>query len=346
MRQNQKLSFRFIFIIILIPLFFISGCRKIPGRKTAISETAFYFDTAVTITLYGDENKKYIAQAFELCEYYENLFSKSIPASDVSRINQTSASGIPAAVADDTFRLIQKSIEYSERSNGAFDITTGALSALWDFTGEHPAVPSESMISECLLTVDYRSVLLDVNNNTVMLTKPGTILDLGGIAKGFIADKLKEYLQSRGIRNGIINLGGNILLLQDKPDGSPYSIGLQKPFGTGGETIATLQLTDKSIVSSGIYERYFYENDTLYHHILDTATGYPVTNDLLGVTIISDCSADGDALSTACFTLGTEDGLELVESLPRTEAVFITSDHQLILSSGLKKTGNIIILKE
>ena len=191
MRLDQKFSFRFIFFIILIPISFISGCGKIPNRNTAISDTAFYFDTAVTITLYGEGNKKYIAQAFKLCEYYENLFSKTIPSSDVSRINQTSISGIPAVVADDTFRLIQKSMEYAELSHGAFDITTGALSALWDFTGEHPEIPSESMISECLATVDYRSVLLNVNNKTVMLTNQGTILDLGGIAKGFIADKHK-----------------------------------------------------------------------------------------------------------------------------------------------------------
>ncbi len=346
MRQDQKFSFRFLFLIILIPIFSISGCGKNSNSNTAISDTGFYFDTAVTITLYGEENKQYIAQAFELCEYYENLFSKSIPTSDVSKINENSKSGIPVAVADDTFRLIQKSMEYAELSHGAFDITTGALSTLWDFTGEHPKVPTETMISEYLRTVDYRTVSLDVNNKTVMLMNQGTILDLGGIAKGFIADRLKDYLKSLGIQNGIINLGGNILLLHEKPDGSPYNIGLQKPFGTGGETIATLQLADKSIVSSGIYERFFYENDKLYHHILDTATGYPVANDLLGVTIISDCSTDGDALSTTCFTLGPEEGLALIESLPRTEAVFITSDYRLTLSSGLKKADNIITLKE
>ncbi len=135
MRQDQKFSFRFLFLIILIPIFSISGCGKNSNSNTAISDTGFYFDTAVTITLYGEENKQYIAQAFELCEYYENLFSKSIPTSDVSKINENSKSGIPVAVADDTFRLIQKSMEYAELSHGAFDITTGALSALWDFTG-------------------------------------------------------------------------------------------------------------------------------------------------------------------------------------------------------------------
>lgn len=346
MKQYQNSSLHYILFTILIPIFFISGCGRNHNSNTAVSDTGFYFDTVVTITLYGEDNKKYIDQAFELCEYYENLLSKSIASSDISQINLNSKSGTPTVVAEDTFRLIQKSIDYAELSHGAFDITTGALSALWDFTGEHPTVPNKTAISECLLTVDYRSVSLDVNNKTVMLTKQGTILDLGGIAKGFIADKLKEYLQSQGIRNGIINLGGNILLLQEKPDGSSYNIGLQQPFGNSGETIATLQMTDKSIVSSGIYERYFYENNKLYHHILDTATGYPVENDLLGVTIISDLSIDGDALSTTCFTLGRKEGLALIESLSQTEAVFITSDYRLILSSGLTRTDNIITLKE
>ncbi len=342
--MKQSLKIIIIYINSILSVFLLSGCGN--KQNTPVTDTGFYFDTAVTITLYGENNKKYIEQSFEICEYYENLLSRTIAASDISRINSNSKSGIPTVVTEDTFNLVQKSIEYSKLSHGKFDITIGALSTLWAFNTEQPKIPNSSDITSYLSTIDYNTISFDIDNKTIMLTNPDTIIDVGGIAKGFIADKIKDYLISKGIKHGIINLGGNILLIRNKPEGTPYNIGIQKPFGGKGDVIATLQTTDKSIVTSGVYERYFYENDTLYHHILDPATGYPVQNNLLGVTIISDLSIDGDALSTTCFILGIEEGLKLIESLEDVEAVFINSDYELTLSSGLDITNNIITLKE
>ena len=196
-------------------------------------------------------------------------------------------------------------------------------------------MPPSSAIEAAVKTVDYHGVTLDTENNTVLLQNRDAKIDLGGIAKGYIADRMKELLISRGVQNAIINLGGNVLVLGNKPDGSAYHIGIQKPFAEEGTPLAELPLSDASLVSSGIYERYFEKDGKLYHHILNPATGYPVLNNLLGVTIRSPLSVDGDALSTICFALGLNDGLALIESIPDTEAVFITDDYELHPSSGL-----------
>ena len=156
-----------------------------------------------------------------------------------------------------------------------------------------------------------------------------------GIAKGYIADQMKAYLNQKGITSGYINLGGNVLALGAKTDGSAYTIGIQRPFGEENEAIASVSITDQTVVSSGVYERYFEVDGTRYHHILDTATGYPYDNGLLEVTIITGASVDGDGLSTTCFSLGLEDGMALVESLDATEAIFITDDYEVHTSSGM-----------
>lgn len=166
-----------------------------------------------------------------------------------------------------------------------------------------------------------------------MLTDSKAKLDLGGIAKGFIADKMKAYLQSKKITSGIINLGGNVLTVGEKSDGSDYTVGIQKPFDESGEPICTVKVKDKSVVTSGIYERYYRVDGKLYHHILDTTTGYPVNNNLYSVTIISDSSCDGDALSTTCFALGIDKAKELINSLSGVEAIFVTDDYSIITTS-------------
>ena len=145
-----------------------------------------------------------------------------------------------------------------------------------------------------------------------------------------MADYLKDYLISEGVESALINLGGNILTLGSKPDGTSFNLGIQKPFDKQGTAITSVKVTDSSVVSSGIYERYFEVDNTLYHHILDTTTGYPCDNNLLGVTILSEKSVDGDALSTSCFVLGLDDGVKLIKSLEGVEAIFITEDYELI----------------
>lgn len=313
-------------------LFFCSfsfvGCGR---SKEPVFKSDFYFNTVITITLYGEENASYIDDCFKLASHYENLFSNTIADSDISKINN--ANGTPVTVDDDTIELLQKGIYYGDLSQGQFDITIGKLSSLWDFPNNSGTVPSESDIEATLSTIDYHAIVID--GNEVSLSNPDAMIDLGGIAKGYIADKMKDYLNEKGITSGMINLGGNVLTLGDKPDGSNYNIGIQKPFSDDGTAIASVEVSDETVVSSGVYERYFYVGDNFYHHILNPKTGYPYDNNLLGVTIICPKSVDGDGLSTTCFALGLEDGMKLIESLDDTEAVFITDDYELHTTSGI-----------
>ncbi len=313
-------------------LFFCSfsfvGCRR---SKEPVSKSDFYFNTVITITLYGEENASYIDDCFKLASHYENLFSNTIADSDISKINN--ANGTPVTVDDDTIELLQKGIYYGDLSQGQFDITIGKLSSLWDFPNNSGTVPSESDIEATLSTIDYHAIVID--GNEVSLSNPDAMIDLGGIAKGYIADKMKDYLNEKDITSGMINLGGNVLTLGDKPDGSNYNIGIQKPFSDDGTAIASVEVSDETVVSSGVYERYFYVGDNFYHHILNPKTGYPYDNNLLGVTIICPKSVDGDGLSTTCFALGLEDGMKLIESLDDTEAIFITDNYELHTTSGI-----------
>ena len=170
---------------------------------------------------------------------------------------------------------------------------------------------------------------------------PKARLDLGGIAKGFIADEMRKYLNNKGITTGIISLGGNVLTLGPKEKDSNYTIGIQKPFAESGTPLGKLSIKDASVVTSGIYERYFRVDNTLYHHILNTKTGYPVENSLDQVTIISSISMDGDALSTTCFALGEKEGMKLIEETDGVEAIFVTHDGTIMTSSGVGKNTDI-----
>ena len=331
------------FYILFISIFSLIIFSSCTNNSKQLTKTNFYFDTVITITLYNS-NTDLIDECFDLCEKYENIFSNSIPESDISKINSNSKKGIPTLVSDETIELLNKSLDYCKLSNGKFDITIGSLSSLWDFgTISKNTVPNSNDIENIVSNIGYEQI--KINKNEVLLTNPNISLDLGGSAKGYIADKIKEHLLSKGVKKGIINLGGNILLIGSKENNSNYNIGIQKPFDKEGNTITVVSAKDKSIVTSGVYERYFYKNNILYHHILDTKTGYPVNNDLLSVTIISPNSVDGDILSTTAFLYGLEDGIKLIESLDGIEAIFIDSNYKLHLTSGLKDNDGIVSIK-
>lgn len=327
--------------ILLISILFLTSCASSTTTDTSpISKTNFFFDTVVTISIYDSTDETIIDGCFELCTYYESLFSRTIDTSEVSLINNSTD---PVTVSDETIQILNEATKYSSLSSGKFDITISKLSSLWNFTGDNPSVPNDSDINSALSTVNYKDVV--TNGNSVDILNDETMIDLGGIAKGFIADKIKEFLLSKDVHSAIINLGGNILMVGTKPDGTDFNIGIQKPFSDRNESILYIKGSDLSVVSSGVYERYFYENDVLYHHILDTSTGYPVDNGLLSVTIVSYISAEGDALSTGCFALGLEKGTQLIESLDGVEAVFVDKDYNITYSSGLILNGDTLTIK-
>ena len=317
--------------LLLALLLLLSGCGTV---SEPITKTGFYFDTVIQVTIYDAEKKLCLDECMELAGKYENMLSPTIEGSDIWNINHSN--GEPVTVSKETAELLETALFYCEMSGGRIDLTMETVSNLWDFHADNETsnqIPDKAVLEKALSHVDYHNLLIE--NDTVTLLDPDSAISLGFIAKGYIADKIKEYLLSQNVESAIINLGGNLLAVGTRPDGTPFQFGIQMPFDEQGSSITTLSVSDKSTVSSGVYERYFYQDDILYHHILDTASGYPVQNHLLGVTILSDSSTMGDALSTTCFVLGPGDGMELIESLEDVEAIFITDDYALHYSSGL-----------
>ena len=302
--------------------------------EASVSRAAFLLNTFVTVTLYGTDDGSILDDSLALCKEYENIFSRTLKTSELYQINHRDPEVTAMTVSDEMARLLKKGLEYCELSDGAFDITVEPLSSLWDFTGETHSVPEAAKIKEAAEKVDYQN--LSLSGNTLTFLSPDTSIDLGAIAKGYIADRMKEQLLEAGAKSAIINLGGNVLCVGSLPDGAPFRIGLQMPFADYEETFETLGISDLSVVTSGVYERSFTVDGTLYHHILNPKTGYPYDNGLIAVTILSGESVDGDGLSTTCFSLGLEEGLKLAESLEGVEACFIDSDYRVHYTSGMK----------
>ena len=303
-----------IFCLALLLLVPMPAC----SRPIAASSVGFACDTVVTVTVYASQTEA--DNAIELCKSYERLFSKTIEGSDIWNLNH--AEGKPVRVDPETIALLELAVEIGKASNGAFDVTIAPVSALWDFTADDPKVPAESELEQALTLVDYRSIRIE--DDTVTLLN-GCQLDLGGIAKGYIADCVAAYLKQRGVEHACINMGGNIVVFGGKPDGKPWTIGIRDPNGTPDQSEETVTLNDGVLVTSGNYERFFMLDGKRYHHILDPKSGMPVQNGLASVTILADSSAVADALSTACFVLGEEAAAALLAEY-HADAIFLYQD--------------------
>lgn len=292
------------------------------------SAVGFYLDTVVTLTAYV-EDAQVLQDALQECGRYEALLSRTIEGSDVWNINH--AGGEAVRVSDDTLTILDCAKQVSALSGGMFDVTIAPVSTMWDFTSGAKVVPDADAIAEAAARVDISK--LTVEGSEVTLPE-GMMIDLGGIAKGYIADKVKGYLKERGVESAILSFGGNIVAIGEKPDGSPWKVGIQdidKP--TGAYMLVALNFGG-STVTSGIYERGFDLDGVRYHHILDPNTGWPVQNELASVTIFSESSMWGDALATSAFALGTEAGTAMIETLDGVEAVFIARDRTASYTSG------------
>lgn len=295
----------------------------------------FYFDTIVEINIYCnlDKGNEILNKSFDICKYYEELLSKTKEGSDIYNLNNSGENGVN--VDNETLSIINKSLYYSELSNGNFDISVQPLLKLWNFKSEDKVIPNQKDIDENLEFVNYKNIL--VNKNNVKFKKNGMSIDLGGIAKGYIANKIKEYLVFEGVSSGIINLGGNVLCVGKKDNGENFRIGIQKPFSDRGEVLGVVEICGKSVVSSGIYERFFEKENRIYHHIINPKDGKPFESDLVQVTIVSDDSMDGDALSTIALSLGEKEGLKLINSINGVDGIFINKN------GNIKFTNNIRI---
>ena len=291
--------------------------------------TGHYFDTVNMIT--ADCSEALLQGCMKLCARYESLLSKTRPGSDIWNINH--AGGWPVPVDDETRFLLRTSLEMYEASSGAFNIAVGGLMDVWSFRQAAPRVPEESRIRAALEACDLRR--MELNGDFVRVPE-GMALDLGGIAKGYIADRVGERLKEAGVESALLNFGGNIVAIGPKPDGSPWMIGLQTPNGTWGQDYwAVTELHRGTIVTSGIYERGFDLEGKRYHHILDPRTGWPAQSGLISVTIRGGDSMLADALATAVLVMGSEPGIQLAAA-HGFEALTIDEQRNCVRSSGFQ----------
>lgn len=315
---------KFISINLSLLLLLLCGCSNTQENK----DTRFLLDTVVTLT--ADCDAKVLDGAFELCREYENMLSRTIEGSDVYRLNHSDGF---IEVNEHTANIIKQAVYYGDVSGGKFDVTIYPVTSLWDFNEN--VIPSRDEIAEALKNIDYQSI--EISDNKINLN--GKQIDLGGIAKGYIADRLLEYFKQNSTSQGIIDLGGNIIVFGERE----YTVGIKKPF-SNGEIAATLNIKNKTLVTSGTYERYIPADIMLYHHILDPKTGYSCESDLSSATIIADSSMQADALSTICILLGLESATQLIENTPNVEAVFIDCDNNVHYTSGLSlKNDNLTL---
>lgn len=357
-RSHSRFFYLILCTVLVSPMLLFTGCGNITDADTSttgnqpISISSIKLNTAVQITIYDSQDKALLDDCLALCDKYELIFSRTNDKSELYKLNHrkdvsdgdfsTDGPTTPCPVSgtadtwhisEDLAALLSEGLDITRESDGAFDIAIAPLTSLWDFTAEDPEVPDDAAIQKALPLCSSDGVTID--GQDITLPSDDIQFDVGAIAKGYIADRLKDFLIKKGVKSAIINLGGNVLCIGSKPDGTPFKIGIQKPFADRNETEAVMDITGKSVVSSGIYERCFKQDGKLYHHILNPQTGYPYDNGLISVTIISDQSVDGDALSTTCFALGLEDGLKFAEK-KGVQAVFITEDYELHYTDGFR----------
>lgn len=324
------------YISIIICTIVLVGCKPeaTPLTKNIKStDQTYMLGTLVHVTVYGKEVvKEEFDQIFTIISDIENKVSKNLPDSEISQLNRVKE----LAISEATYDIIKKGLYYGVASEGKFDITIAPLVNLWGIGSADARVPSQEEIDNVLGKIDYKRIAID--DKMRVITMEDTVeLDLGGIAKGYVADKVSEYLRAHDMGHAIINLGGNILTVGRKPDGNPWRIGIQNPFDARGQKLGIVTIGQKSVVTSGIYERFLEDEGKEYHHILDPFTGYPVENSLASVSIISDYSVDGDGLSTMVFSMGLEKGYAYVEEVENVDAIFVTKNKEVYMTTGAKK---------
>ncbi|MBO0523641.1 FAD:protein FMN transferase [Clostridium botulinum] len=321
-------------LCICLPLVFV-GCDS--KSEEPVSRETYLMGTIINIKAYGKNADKAVQASVDRISDIENKMSLNISTSEINKINKN-AGIAPVKVSKNTFDVVKASLIYSEKTKGSFDITVEPLVSIWGIGTDKARIPSKDEINNALKLINYKDVVINEKESTIMLKRKGQAIDLGAIAKGYTADELKKVLLNYNVSSAFLNLGGNVYVLGNKPDKTPWKIGVQNPLEPRGDYLGIVSVSDKSVVTSGNYERFFERNGKRYHHIFDTKTGYPAEKGLISVSIISDKSIDGDALSTSVYTLGLDEGKKLIESLEDVEAVFVTNDKKVYTTSGLKDT--------
>ncbi|SHI74502.1 FAD:protein FMN transferase [Desulfosporosinus lacus] len=336
--RNVKIRLAAVLLLILLTVI-LTACNTnvdMEDQADGYEADTFAMGTVISQKVYGENGELTSNQVIEKMKYLEGLLTFNAPVGDINEINVNA--GIKDTKLDpETIKVIKKAQEAAELSSGVFDITVGPLVKAWGIGTDYARIPAQEELQKLLPLVDYRS--LQVDQDSAGLKKAGQLIDLGGIAKGYAGDAAIEIYKQNGIESAYISLGGNVVTLGSKPDGSPWKIGISNPRPKGSnanQIVGAVKVTDKAVVTAGNYQRYFEEGGQRYHHILDPTTGYPAKSDLMSVTLVTDSSLAADALDTAVFILGFEKGKELIRKYGGVEAIFITQAKKIYVTDGLK----------
>lgn len=323
----------------ILLIFMFAGCSK---TNKEINKTSLKMDTVLQLKAYGPKASKAIDVAFIRIDEIEQMASATIESSDISKINQAAGKEY-VNVHPEVIKMLKTAVKYSKLSNGAFDITIGPIIKLWGIGTDNERVPTEEEIKSKLPLVGYNNIIINEQDNSVKLLKEGMSIDLGGIAKGFAADEVVKIFKEHGVNSAIISLGGSsIYTLGQKPDGTPWAVGIEHPRKDSNQSyLGIINLSEQALSTSGDYERFFMKDGKRYHHILNPATGYPTDNGVMSDTIvvdsnIPDCNMLADILTKTVFVSGIDKGLEIIDSVPGVSCMAVGTDYKIYKSSSWK----------
>jgi len=335
-----------IFLLVSLVFFLMAAVACSSNKKEAVkinkepySDEQFLLGTYVQIRIYDDGKKDVLKKAFDRVKELGDKITVNQKGSEIDAINDQA--GIkPVKVSDDLYPLLKRAYQYSQDSKGGFDMAIGSITQMWHIGFDDARKPSQAEIDQGLKLVDYHKVKLNDQDRSVYLETKGMQLDLGAIAKGFITDEVVKVLKENGVTTAIVDLGGNVYVLGHSPRGvdMDWTVGIQDPNKARNTVLGSIPERNKTLVTSGIYERFLKVDGKTYHHLFDPKTGYPFDNDIAGVTIIADKSIDGDGLSTAVFSMGVKKGLEYVEGLKNVDAIFVTKEDKVYVSKDIEKS--------
>ncbi|RBP46719.1 FAD:protein FMN transferase [Garciella nitratireducens] len=332
--------------ILVISLLFLSSCSNMGRDLTSLEPARESVNAMGTITdfiVYGSYADEGVQKGKEILLDLEQKMSLNRENSEVNQIN-LEAGKKPVSVSKDTFEVIKRGVYFSKLTAGQFDITIAPITELWNIGQDNQRIPNDKELKKACSLVNYKNIKLDEKKRMVFLEKEGMKIDLGGMAKGYAADKILKTFREMGIENALVSVGGNIKVIGKNPqENRPWKVGLRHPRKARGSYFATLDLKDgQTVVSSGDYERYFIKNKIRYHHIFDAKTGKPSRSGIIGVSIICDNSMDADALSTSVFLLGNKEGKGLIDKIEGVEAVIITDDLEVQMTQGAKSKVKLL----
>lgn len=296
--------------------------------KTEYKKSIFAMDTVMDLTVYG--NGDALNTAEEEIKRIDTLLDRGNENSEIYQINNKKT----AEVSSETAELIKTAVGISEKTDGAFDITTAPITDLWGFYGDNFRVPTDNELKTTLDGVGYEKIQLNGRNITI---PENSSIDLGGIGKGYAADKVIEVLKNNGVKSAVISLGGNVHALGKKPNGQAWTIGITDP-ADKSQILGTVRVFDSAVVTSGGYQRYFEKDGVTYHHIIDPKTGRPSESGLASVTVIAESGAVADGLSTALFVMGLDNAAEFWREDGGFEAVFVDDNEEIYVTAGIAET--------